>query len=353
MSDQPKIYIAAMGMITAIGGSALTTAAAVRARRKGMRMSPHYNKNFNPMTVALVPNAALPPLNPQPKKGPGLTARQRRMVQLATPALNEALSVYALKDPIPLFLAGPETLPGCPSPTHLNLIDSLIAQTGAKINREQSRVIATGRAGGVQALDLAFRYFETTGKDAVLIGGVDTYLDYFLLSVLDTDNRILAEGIKDGFVPGEAAGFLLLVSEKGRQYLKQPPLGTLYRPGLASEPGHRYSDVPYRGDGLADAVRLAIQQGNGQKIHAIYSSMNGESFGAKEYGVACARNSASLAETVEHEHPADGFGDIGAACGPVLMGLAALDLQKGWRQGPALVYCSSDGEQRAAVCVSA
>jgi 3-oxoacyl-[acyl-carrier-protein] synthase-1 len=216
-----------------------------------------------------------------------------------------------------------------------------------------SRLIATGRAGGLQAVDLAFKYFASTNRDVALIGGVDTYCDDSVLGRLDAEDRVLAPGVTDGFVPGEAAGFLLLVSEWVVGRLPHKPLAMVYEPGIATEPGHRYSKEPYRGDGLADAFRLATENGPGQPIKTIYSSLNGEHFGAKEFGVAQVRNHTSLSEHAKHEHPADGFGDIGAAFGPILIGLAALDLQKGWRQGPALIYAASEQQTRAAIVVGA
>ena len=42
-------------------------------------------------------------------------------------------------------------------------------------------------------------------------------------------------------------------------------------------------------------------------------------------------------------HPADCYGDTGAACGPLMAGLAALGIKQGYRRSPALVYGSSDG----------
>ena len=352
MSDQPKVYIAGMGMITSIGGTALTTAVAVRARRKGMRESAVINKNSKPMTMALVPDMALPLLNSKLNTVNHLK-RYTQLIKLATPALQEVMDSVPLKEPPPIFLAMPESLPDCPPERQANFLEHLRIQSGANIDWPMNRLIATGRAGGLQALDVVFKYFASTGKDVALVGGVDTYQSHFLLGVLDNQDRILAEDIMDGFVPGEAAGFLMLVSERVVSKLPKKPLAAVYHPGLADEPGHRYSQEPYRGDGLANAFRLAIENANGQSIQTIYSSMNGEHFGAKELGVAQVRNNAAIAENVKIEHPADGFGDIGAACGPVLVALAALDLQKGWRQGPALVYGASEQQARSAVVVCA
>lgn len=352
MSAQPKAYIAGMGMITSIGGSALTTAAAARARAKGFRRSSVINKNSKPMTMALVPDEALPLLNSNLNTANHLK-RYTQLIRLAAPALQEVMDSVPLREPPPIFLAMPESLPDCPPERQASFLEHLRVQSGANIDWSMNRLITTGRAGGLQAIDMAFKYFASTGKDVALVGGVDTYQSHYLLGVLDSQDRILAEGVKDGFVPGEAAGFLILVSERVASKLPKKPLAAVYQPGLAEEPGHRYSKEPYRGDGLANAFRLAIDNANGQSIHTIYSSMNGEHFGAKELGVAQVRNNAAIAVNVKIEHPADGFGDIGAACGPVLVALAALDLQKGWRQGPALVYGASEQQARAAIVVCA
>ena len=47
------------------------------------------------------------------------------------------------------------------------------------------------------------------------------------------------------------------------------------------------------------------------------------------------------------EHPAECFGDLGAAHGAAELGLACLGLADGYRRSPALVYGSSDFGQRA------
>ncbi|HET6149092.1 MAG TPA: hypothetical protein VFH68_16260 [Polyangia bacterium] len=53
------------------------------------------------------------------------------------------------------------------------------------------------------------------------------------------------------------------------------------------------------------------------------------------------------------DHPADAAGDVGAASGPMMLGLAAWALRLGYREGPVPVTCSSDGADRAAVLLSA
>jgi 3-oxoacyl-[acyl-carrier-protein] synthase-1 len=340
----PRIFVAAVGMLTPVGFDSVSTAAAVRAGMSAYEDSSQYNKRFHQMRMALAPEDALPPLNPELESVMGMSARQSRMLRLATPALQEAMGKVPLKEPPPLFLALPESIPEYSSTIGTSFLDHLIVQTGVAIDRKSSRIIATGRAGGLDVIDLVFKYFNASGKDVALVGGVDTYLDPLLLGVLDSENRVLADNIPDGFAPGEAAGFLLLVSERVVAKLPFKVKAALYSPGLANEKGHRFSEEPYRGEGLAEAFNKAIMNSNGAPISSIYASLNGENFGAKELGLASMRNKNAFITQVKVEHPADCFGDVGAAFGPILIGLTSFN-----PPGNYLGYCSSDQQSRAAI----
>jgi 3-oxoacyl-[acyl-carrier-protein] synthase-1 len=78
--------------------------------------------------------------------------------------------------------------------------------------------------------------------------------------------------------------------------------------------------------------------------------MNGEHYWAKEFGVAMTRSSHRFSN-VKHEHPADCYGDIGAATGGALIALAALHSLKQSTPTSCLVCTSSDTAYRAAICV--
>lgn len=351
MSGTPTVYVTAIGMITSLGFDAASTAAAVRAGSNGYSESDYYNRDFQPMKVANIQDDALPPLHDDISQAAGMNARTRRMLRLSASALNGVLEGCSLGAPIPLLLAGPETLPGSPAAIPDNFVDYLTMQTGVAFYRPHCRLLSTGRAGGLQTLALAFRYFEETGKDIVLIGGVDSYRDVRLLTRLDQENRILAAGRQGGFAPGEAAGFLLLATEQGLKQRGHAPFARLHQPGLGNESGHLYSDNVCRGDGLSQAFAGALRQGDGTPVQTVYSSMNGEHLWAKEFGVAMTRHRQAFSEMFRHEHPADCLGDIGAAHGPIMIGLAAIGLRNGYIPGPALIYSASDTAPRAAACV--
>lgn len=338
--------IAALGMMTPVGDCAAQTASSVRAGICRYRESSIHNRRFQPMTLALLPEDALPPLAPELETLAGLTSRQIRMLRLAAPALRETLAGLDPKERPPLFLGVPEPLPDRPPVVSEAFLDQLVLQAGAGFARERSSLFPLGRAAGMHALRAGLEALEQ-GAPAVLVGGVDSYLDLYLLGTLDLEGRVLAEGVMEGFCPGEGAAFLLL-----RPSSAAPGTCLVHPPGLASESGHRYSSEPYKGEALSEAIRAALAPMNGAKVRSVFASLNGESFGAKEWGVAVLRNKAGLEEPFRFEHPAECFGDTGAAIGPLLLGIAAVGLQKGWLAGPCLAWCSSERDPRAAACVS-
>lgn len=346
-------WICGTGMMTPVGDCTVQTATSVRAGISRYQESNIYNKRFEPMTMALLPEDALPPLNEELASFPKLTSRQTRMLRLAHNALLEALAALPEEQQlIPVFLAGPETMPGRPLAITDTFLSLLAIQTGADIDRVKSRLFPTGRAGGMQALQAALEYLATGKHDYVVVGGVDSYLDLYLLGTLDKEDRVLANGVMDGFAPGEGAGFLILCSDKARETCLDRPTIKIHSPGIAAEPGHRYSKETYTGDGLANAVTSALQSVNNVPVRTILSGINGENMGAKEWGVAYTRNASAIDPGFRFEHPADCFGDTGAAAGPILMNLASRGLENNYVAGPCMAYCSSEGPHRAAACLT-
>jgi len=280
-----------------------------------------------------------------------LTTRQRRMIRIASIALPQAVQGKLLGPAIPLFLAGPEFGPGRPTTDNRCLLTHIPTQTGTEIDPAASRFYPTGPAGGIQAFRDAIGFLSAGSGELALVGGVDTFLDLAVLARLSTENRLLADGVMDGFAPGEGAAFLLLATEACLRERNLEPLARVSSPALAEEPGHRYSEEPYRGEGLSLAVSESLAS-FGRPVESVFASFNGESLAGKEWSVAAIRNSTALAEPLQMLHPADCLGDAGAAMGPLMVGLASMGFQGGYIRDPSLVFCSSDGADRGAVCVS-
>jgi len=351
MSDQPRLYIAGIGMITPVGFDTASTAAAVRAGMSGYADTEYFDEDFNTIKMATVPELAIENcLNEELLNGE-LSARQARMLQLAKLALAEIVQNLPIDKKIPLFLSVPEQRGTTEKSFDRTFLENLVLQSGINLALAESRIISTGRAGGLSAIKLAFRYFESTDASVVLVGGIDSFYDKERLKALAAEKRLLCGETMDGFVPGEAAVFLMLTKELS--YMNITGMPCIYEPGMGMENGHLDSTQIYTGDGLASAIRAALNQANVSKIGRVYTTMNGENFWAKEYGVAVIRNKEAIDETVKHEHPAEYYGDVGSASGPLLVALAAINALQVKTGLPSLVCCSSDSEHRGAVILQA
>ncbi|VAW72845.1 hypothetical protein MNBD_GAMMA10-2460 [hydrothermal vent metagenome] len=354
MSNKPGVYIAAIGMITAVGASTEATVAAVNAEISRLQSTDDYCTRDNmPCTVAYVPEEALPDVTHRLNREEDASLQMGTMLKTIEVAIKEVLQDYPEEAPITLFFSGPEAYHNGPYTLSPKFPEFIVKQTDVNIDLASSRLLSLGRAGVIDAIDLAIRYLEQQPVSYVLVGGADSYLDDDIMDFLQADDRVLAEGVMDGFAPGEGAGFLLLTNDINKAMKENKGVISLSPPGVAMEEGHMYSKEPYRGDGLAQAFRKALDgRDPGKKIGRIYSTMNGEKYWAKEYGVATLRAKEFFAEALVLEHPADCFGDTGGAAGALLVGLAAQTLLKQGKEDTCLVTCSSDQAYRAAICVN-
>lgn len=342
--------ILSIGMVSTIGLFAMQNFASVRGGVSKFAETSIYDKQFNPFVMSILPDNVLPPLEESVENEIGLTSRQIRMLKLATYALDEALTNITDISEIPLFLGGPEPIPDRPPPINEHFISLLSQQTKKSFAQEKSRLFPEGHAAGLSAIKAAIDSIESGEEPFVLVGGIDTFLDLYLLATMDMENRVLSPSVMDGFIPGEGAAFLLLGKPNSMGGSALTPYANIVAASTGFEKGHRYSDEPYKGDGLSETFdELFSQDKASGKIKTVYAGLNGENFGAKEWGVAYLRHKDQFEENHRFEHPVDCFGDPGAALGPLMIGLAAIGLSKNTINGPCLVWCSSDYGQRAAL----
>ena len=342
-----------LGMVCAVGTTAATAAAAVQAGVSGARRTPLESSPDRKVTQVPVPDEALPPLPPELELSQPLSARVERLLRLALPAAEEALSALPEAEPLPVLLATPEPLPdvtpaldGAAQASFLHLFQS---RTTVPLDLEASEFFPTGRAGGLAALAAGLELLEKEGRSHVLVGGVDSFLNEEALEHLDSVGRLLSPGRKDGFAPGEGAAFLLLGSSKAAS----EPAVRVEAVGQSAEAGHLGSDEPYRGDGLANAFGVLLDEApTSPPIQTVLAGLNGEYLGAREWGVAAFRHRERFAEEIQLEHPADCIGDTGAALGLQMVALAALGLETGAFTGPCLAWASSDQAPRAAALLT-
>ncbi|MBK9989732.1 MAG: hypothetical protein IPP19_03070 [Verrucomicrobia bacterium] len=364
----PEIDISSVGMVTSLGANAEQTAANVRAgitRYSEVPMAGLYENKF---TVALIQRDLLGGIPEEMQNRKFFTRREGLLLRIAGVALRDCLGGRKLES-VPLFLALPEHETAKPLNPAL-FLDDLEKLNPGVFRRADSRADWKGRAGGLAALGEAVQAIADGRFPCVIAGGVDTFYDPYVLAKLDSYIYPQHRGeipyhwvlrVKrdhpsqtDTFVPGEGAGLILLMRKDVAVAQSKIPLATFSGTALGFEPGFMGSTEPYLGEGLAGVVqKLLTENPTTTPIREVYSTMNGESYWAKEWGVARIRNAAAFAEGERMNHPAEYFGDLGAASGPILVGLAALGISHNYRQSPALVYASSDFGLRAAGIITA
>jgi 3-oxoacyl-[acyl-carrier-protein] synthase-1 len=353
MTTEP-VVIVGVGMMTAVGLSASETATSVRSGTARFGESRIQDKHAVPFTLAEVPEEGLPELSDAVLSIPGLTSRERRMLRLATIPLRECVAVLAgRRVRVGLCLALPERETTKPL-DRAAFLAHLAAQVGGDVfDPQASDSSHVGRAGGLTAIGQAVLTIQSGQAEFMIAGGVDTYRDPYVLGTLDLEARVKSDVNSDGFVPGEGAGFLLMASSRAAATHGLAGLARVSPLATGFELGHLYSTDPYQGAGLAATLSQLVALGVLEApVGDVYSSMTGESHWAKEWGVAFLRTKAAFREDHGMHHPADCFGDTGAASGPLMVGLAALGIKGNYRRSPVLAYGSSDRGPRAAVVVS-
>jgi len=348
------MQIVAVGAVTPIGLSLAETASSARARIARVQEIAQHDKRFEPFLACTVPSEALPELDAQ-WTGAGLTAREARMLRLGHAALEQIAQGLAQEvdlgavPPMPLLLGLPEhhtTLPIDPA----RFLQRLAAQSGFPFSVGASVAAARGRAAGVMALRRAAAWLESGEHAFVLVGGVDTLVDPYVLATLDKENRIRGETNSDGLTPGEGAVFLLLAGAAEAKRFRLASLARITGAAIGREAGHLYATENYLGDGLAATFTELLESSPpSAPIECVYASFNGERYWAREFGTARIRNTRHFHEEALMEHPAECYGDLGAAVGPALTALAAQALHARRLRAPCLAYASSDRGDRAAV----
>ena len=336
-------------VLCSIGNGTDQVWAAARAGIGRITSSHVMNQHLEPIQMGLVPEAALGTLAEEIDSLP-LSSRARRILRLAAPSFQ--MVAQDLAQPVSLFIGLPALTPA-EAPWLTRVPAYLHTLTGIPIDRATSATFPSGRAAALIALERALSALEANPTAPVVVGGVDSYLDLRALGTLDIERRLLGTHVMDGLIPGEGAAFFVLSSAGGAGGNS----GRIVVNAAASimDPGHRYADAPARGEGLAVALE-AIRERAGQlpaPIGTTFAGFNGESFESKLWGVARMRHGDLFSPGMVLDHPADKFGDTGAATGAILMALAAKALASGTRPGPALVWAASDREPRACAVVSA
>ena len=279
----------------------------------------------------------------------------RRFAALASAAFGELLAKLDLSasssSSLLVSVAMPETRPGFAPADATAVVRQLQAEFQASPVPLKFEIAARGHAGGLDALHHAKVAISKRERELLLVGGVDSYFNPETLHWLAQHQQLTGDRVRSGFIPGEAAAFVALASDGMCRQLRLKPLATVCGSGTAFETKLIKSDDTNLGLGLAAALRQATSSLDlpCEAVDRIYCDINGERYRSEEWGFAVLREQAALRDS-GYIAPADCWGDVGAATGPLCLNLAAQSWSRRYAPGPrALVWAGSEHGLRAAV----
>ncbi len=340
------VHIIGIGAFTPLGACAASSAAAIRAGLSRYEDHPFaVNSVGEPLVVARIPFL------------PEDIAGVDRYIAMVHSALQEALQPVASLTigPIPLVLGLPPKRPGRPTDLEVRLERLIPAMEGLACMIQGVSTIPTGHASGLMALEAGLKNIQSGLWDLCIIGGADSYLEPETLEWLDAHDQLHGAGeMKNafGFTPGEGAGFCLLASGKVVNQHRLESLSRIVSVSTAQEPNPIKTDSVCVGVGLSKAFRKALQDvPSDVKIDRLICDQNGEIYRADEFGFTLARTSNRFVNGGAFTAPAECWGDVGAASGPLFAILTVAAGLRGYAKGPhtLLSTSSEEGERATAV----
>lgn len=338
------VVVIGVGARTAVGMTAPATAAAIRAGVAGFATHPFtVDTAGNRMIVAAAPYLGTE------------VAGSDRFAELAAPAAVEAVSALAAaagsRLPVPVYVGLPPVRPGCGKDLEAVVLARVRDELAEVCPVARVEAIETGHAAGAMAVKAAWEAIRAGTVELALAGGVDSYFEAETLEWLEANDQVHSAGLENnayGFIPGEAAGFVLLGSEAAakryglRCALELPTVQTTRETKVIK------TDSVCLGEGLTHLFRaLGAGLSPGEQIDHLYCDMNGEPYRADEFGFANIRAGQSFKDPSAFTAPADCWGDVGAASGPLFLVLAEAATRKGYAQGPVLAaFTSAESGER-------
>jgi len=271
--------------------------------------------------------------------------RTQRMVALGATALTECLAEVrqwgVLR--LPVVLGLPEEQLG--APWEQEVLKEALEQQAAAVKLEwEAGEWRVGRAGLFPALVRARELLRQQRSPYVLVGGVDCLSDRASLRRLVELGRCLSEQGREGVLPGEGAGFLLLANAEAVRRQRLPVKGWLVAESSGREERHFRQREPNQAEGLTEVFHQLRQHPllRGQRVAYVLSCQTGEAYWAKEFAQAYLRNAELFPEPLVVEDVAQTLGEAGAAAGALQAGYGLYLLSK--RGGGRVLVCgSSDG----------
>ncbi|MCP4748882.1 MAG: hypothetical protein GY874_22535 [Desulfobacteraceae bacterium] len=334
-----ELGVQSCGMLTSAGLSAPASCAAIRCGLTNVAETHFLNRQGQFFTGCEVP----------------LDGNYRglpKLARMAAMAIKECMEFFDNPEEglekIPVFLCLAEAdRPGRLQDQDEYLLNDIGEFLGVTLNN-QSRIIAKGRAGGVQAIEAAQNCLSNGSYRHCLVAGTDILVRQPTLSLYEQTNRILTEENSDGFIPGEAGAAVLLCPLSRSRNAAISIKGI----GFGNETATILSGLPLRAEAMVQAVKNALSMAGMDMADMDYRicDANGEQYGFKEATLTRSRILRKLKDEFDIWHPAECIGETGAAIVPIILGVASAAVQKNYSPGPGILcHVGNDDGLRAAM----
>lgn len=334
--------ICGFGARTPVGRTAFASAAAVRAAISMFNDHPYMiDQAGEPMVVAMDAFLAEEP------------AGAGRFLELGLSAAEEALGTLrgeeGIAKQLQILIGLPGQRPGLPE----DLEDEILGGFQGHFPGARVEVVQCDHGGGLMALEEGWRRVGSGAASFCLVGGIDSYLAPETLEWLDAEEQLHSAANSWGFIPGEGAGFCLLCSARTAHQFALPVRGEILAAATAREANLVKTDSVCLGEGLTEAVRQAAAVlPDGARIEQTICDLNGEPYRGNEWGYALVRVGEHFADPTDFMTPADCWGDLGAASGPLFVMLALVAGLKGYAGGPhTMIFTGAETGERTAMLV--
>lgn len=341
--EHNQICIVGFGGRTPVGSNALSTVAAVRAGISMFVEHPYLiDKSGRPMVVAMDTFLTDEITEAERFAKLGLSAAKEIMSNLSNTSV--------IMDKIRIIIGLPAERPGMPINLEDCITESFSNNIKEFVDGQDFEFFRTGRSAGLMALEEGWSRIRRGSDDIYLVGGIESYLEPDTLEWLDESDLLHSETNSWGFIPGEAASFCLLCSKREADRLGLKVFGQVL--AVATELEYNVkTDKVCVGEGLTKAVKRVLQvwPSLSTQVDHIICDLNGEPYRAEEFGYTLVRTGDRFVDPTDFMTPADCWGDIGAASGPLFLILQMIAGVKGNAKGPhTLALTSSESGERSA-----
>jgi 3-oxoacyl-[acyl-carrier-protein] synthase-1 len=222
------------------------------------------------------------------------------------------------------------------------------------IDVPEVHVIAGGNAGVMLALQQAAAALAEGRHRVCVVGGVDSLLHTPFLDHLDEEGRLKTAATAGGLIPGEGAAFVVIEPDQPGAASRAHTLARFTPPRFAKESESPDGKNPGRGSAAAQVLRQTVADAlcPPGRIHRVLTDLNGERWRFLEWALASNPALVDLPPDWRLWHPADCFGDTGAATGAMHLCLAVRAFERNYAVGDGIViFNASETGERASLSV--